>query len=138
MSKNKDSERGARIVKALNRFADDLQSSAPGESKFTVRQVRVIPQPSSYPPARVRAVRDRIGASQEVFAQLLAVSPMTVRSWEQGLRQPSPIARRFLDEIEMSPEHFQGRILAASVDTKQSGGTTKQGAEPKNGRRRIH
>ena len=61
-------------------------------------------------------MRELIGASQEVFAQLLAVSPMTVRSWEQGLRRPSPIARRFLDEIEMAPGHFRGRILTAAVD----------------------
>jgi hypothetical protein len=51
---------------------------------------------------------------QEVFAHLLGVSPMTIRSWEQGSRRPSPIARRFLDEIAMSPGHFRGRILAAA------------------------
>ena len=107
VSEGKLSSRGARIVKALNQFADDLAAGTP---KYTVRQVRVIPKPSLYPPARVRAVRELIGASQEVFAQLLAVSPMTIRSWEQGSRHPSPIARRFLDEIEMAPGHFRGRI----------------------------
>jgi putative transcriptional regulator len=117
VSEGKLSPRGTRIVKALSQFAEDLESGVPIESKYTVRQVRVIPKPSLYPPARVRAVRELIGASQEVFAQLLAVSPMTVRSWEQGLRQPSPIARRFLDEIEMSPGHFRGRLLAAVVET---------------------
>jgi putative transcriptional regulator len=115
MSKSKLSSRGERIVKALNEFADDLDAGTPIGSKYTVRTVRVIPKPSTYTPARVRAVRELIGASQEVFAQLLAVSPMTIRSWEQGLRHPSPIARRFLDEIEMSPKHFRGRILAAAI-----------------------
>jgi putative transcriptional regulator len=124
MSKSKLSPRGARIVKALNQLADDLAASAPIETKYTVRQVRVIPKPSLYSPARVRAVRDLIGASQEVFAQLLAVSPMTIRSWEQGSRQPSPIARRFLDEIEMAPGHFKGRIISAVADRKPS--TTKR------------
>src|SRR5260370_5283176 len=85
-----------------------------------MRNGRVLPEPSRYPPARVRAVRELLGASQEVFAQLLAVSPMTVRSWEQGSRQPSPIARRFLDEIAMSPKHFRGRILAAVVGTERA------------------
>jgi putative transcriptional regulator len=99
----------------LNQFADDLEAGVPIESKYTVRQVRVIPQPRPYSPAKVRAVRELIGASQEVFAQLLAVSPMTVRSWEQGVREPSPMARRFLDEIEMSPGHFRGRIVAAAA-----------------------
>jgi DNA-binding transcriptional regulator YiaG len=118
VSKDTLSSRGARIVAALNQFADDLESCAPIEAKYTVRKVRVIPKPSLYPPERVRAVRELIGASQEVFAQLLAVSPMTVRSWEQGLRQPSPIARRFLDEIEMAPGHFRGRIVACAADTE--------------------
>jgi putative transcriptional regulator len=116
MSKNRLSSRGERIVKALDEFANDLAAGIPIKSKYTVRTVRVIPKPSLFTPARVRAVRKLIGASQEVFAQLLAVSPMTIRSWEQGSRQPSPIARRFLDEIEMSPNHFRGRILAAVTD----------------------
>src|SRR5262245_61093170 len=114
MSKNTLSPRGARIVKALERFADDLEAGVPIESRYTLRTVRAIAQPSSYTPARVRAVRQLIGASQEVFAQLLAVSPMTIRSWEQGSRRPSPMARRFLDEIAMSPGHFRGRLLAAA------------------------
>ncbi len=132
MSKGKLSSRGARIVEALNQFADDLESGAPIEPKYTVRKVRVIPKPSPYPPARVRAVRELIGASQEVFAQLLAVSPMTIRSWEQGLRQPSPIARRFLDEIEMSPGHFRGRILSAVVETERPSRAGGAGAHAKN------
>jgi DNA-binding transcriptional regulator YiaG len=123
VSEGKLAARGARIVEALNKFADDLESGVPIESRYTIRNVRVIPEPSRYPPARVRAVRELLGVSQEVFAQLLAVSPMTVRSWEQGLRQPSPIARRFLDEIEMSPGHFRGRILAAVVDKGRPSGT---------------
>jgi hypothetical protein len=50
---------------------------------------------------------------------------MTVRSWEQGSRQPSPIARRFLDEIAMAPGHFRGRILTAVVDAGRSNQTSK-------------
>ncbi len=126
------SSRGARIVKALDQFADDLAAGTLIESKYTVRQVRVIPKPTLYPPARVRAVRELIGASQEVFAQLLAVSPMTIRSWEQGSRQPSPIARRFLDEIAMAPGHFRGRILSAVADGEPSSRTRPSDKHAKN------
>ena len=122
MKKKPLSSRGARIVKALEELADDLEAGAPIESKYTVRTVRVIPKPSTYTPDRVRAVRELVGASQEVFAQLLAVSPMTIRSWEQGLRRPSPIARRFLDEIEMAPGHFRGRIVAAAARAEPARG----------------
>jgi hypothetical protein len=48
VSEGKLSTRGARIVKALERFADDLESGARIESKYTVRTVRVIPKPSFY------------------------------------------------------------------------------------------
>jgi putative transcriptional regulator len=134
VSEGKLSTRGARIVKALNQFANDLAADVPIETKYTVRQVRVIPKPSLYPPARVRAVRQLNGASQEVFAQLLAVSPMTIRSWEQGVRQPSPIARRFLDEIKMAPGHFRRRILTAVVDAGRSNQSHKAHAYEKNNR----
>jgi len=135
VSEGKLSSRGARIVKALNQFAADLAAGTP---KYTVRQVRVIPKPSLYSPARVRAVRELIGASQEVFAQLLAVSPMTIRSWEQGSRHPSPIARRFLDEIEMAPGHFRGRILTAAVDAERSNRTRPSGEHGKKHSRQGH
>src|SRR4051794_19995673 len=115
MSQDKLSARGRRIVAALTQFADDLKAGIPIESKYTVRQVRVVPPPQAYSPGEVRAVRQLIGASQEVFAQVLAVSPMTVRSWEQGTRKPSAMARRFLDEIRMSPGHFRGRITPAAI-----------------------
>jgi hypothetical protein len=55
-------------VEALEQFADDLEAGRPVDSKYTVRKVRVNPTPSSQSPARVRAVRDLVGASQEVFA----------------------------------------------------------------------
>lgn len=138
MSEHDLSTRGARIVGVLDPLADGLESGVPVASKYTVRTVRVIPTPSLYPPARVRAVRELIGASQEVFAQLLAVSPMTVRSWEQGLRQPSPIARRFLDEIAMSPGHFRERIRAAVVETGPSSRTRGSGSRAKNNLGRGH
>ena len=127
MSEGNLSSKGARIVEALNQFADDIVAGTPIETKYKGRQVRVIPKPSRYPAARVRAVRDLIGASQQVFAQLLAVSPETVRAWEQGSRQPSVIARRFLDEIEMAPRHFRGRILAPAATAVPSSRTRPPG-----------
>jgi len=120
MSEDQLSTRGRRIVAALNEFADDLEAGGPIEAKYTVRQVRVVPPPRPYSPEEVRGVRQLLGASQEVFAQMLAVSPMTVRSWEQGSRKPSAMARRFLDEIRMAPGHFRGRIAAAATGASAS------------------
>jgi hypothetical protein len=43
--KAKLSSRGERIVKALNQFADDLETGVPIESKYLVWRARDIPTP---------------------------------------------------------------------------------------------
>ena len=44
MSENNLSSRGARIVKALEEFADDLEAGVPIDSKYNVRTVEVTPK----------------------------------------------------------------------------------------------
>ena len=39
-----------------------------------------------------------MGVSKPIFGQFLGVDVKTVRSWEQGRRVPSGMARRFLEE----------------------------------------
>lgn len=56
MSEGKLSPRGARIVKALDQFADDLETDVPIESKYPVR---VIPKPSAYSPKEPDPRQDR-------------------------------------------------------------------------------
>jgi DNA-binding transcriptional regulator YiaG len=75
--------------------------------RFTVRTVELPDEPVAYDGAAVRATRDRIAASQVVFARLLGVSPMLVRAWEQGQRSPALWARRWLDEVNREPSHWQ-------------------------------
>ena len=67
MSPGKLSSRGTRIVSAVNEFATNLAAGIPIGTKYTVRQVRVIPKPSLYPPARVRAVRELIWGKPRGF-----------------------------------------------------------------------
>lgn len=52
----------------------------------------------------VRAVRERLGMSQNKFAQTFAFSPGTVRNWEQHRRRPEGPARVLLTIIEKEPE----------------------------------
>jgi len=42
--------------------------------------------------------------SQAVFPRVLNISPKTVQSWEQGLRQPTQAALRLLEVKEQQPE----------------------------------
>src|SRR4051794_5713063 len=98
-SSRKDKSDGARIIKALTEVVDVLKRGEPLEKRFTVHTVELPPAPADYTPRKVRATRDRIGASQTVFAFLLGVSTALVQHWEQGVRKPSRMACRLLDEI---------------------------------------
>lgn len=52
----------------------------------------------------VRAVRQALGLSQEVFAAKFGFSLGSLRNWEQGRRQPDGPARVLLKVIAKEPE----------------------------------
>ena len=79
--------------------------------RLTIHTYRTPALPRVYQPADVKRVRELLRASQAVLAEFLGVNVNTVRSWEQGKRQPQPIACRFLSEIEAGPEYWRKRIF---------------------------
>lgn len=68
--------------------------------------------PPKYGASRVRALRDRLGLSQPVFAQALNVSVGTVRGWEQGARVPDGPSRRLLELVDREP-----RVVLRAIQT---------------------
>lgn len=51
-----------------------------------------------------RAVREKLGLSQNQFAVLIGISPRTLQNWEQGHRRPEGTARALLRIAERHPE----------------------------------
>jgi putative transcriptional regulator len=101
---------GAEIIGALTELRDTLRAKIPLEHKFTVRTIELDVRPREYSAEDVKRTRQILNVSQSIFARFLGVDVKTVRSWEQGLKQPSPIACRFMDEIAFSPEHWRKRL----------------------------
>lgn len=61
---------------------------------------RALGVPRYVPPRTdVRALRDRLGLSQEQFAERYMLSARTVQDWEQHRREPSDAARVLLFAI---------------------------------------
>jgi putative transcriptional regulator len=87
----------------------ELSPARVRRSKVTVRQVSVAPPPR-YTAARFARVRNRLGASQPVFAGMLHVSPSTVRAWERREREPDGPTLRLLEVAEKHPEVLTERI----------------------------
>ena len=69
------------------------------------RYVRVSPD--------VRALRERLGLSQEGFAERFHLSLRTIQDWEQQRRVPEGPARVLLQVIERDPQAVE-RALAGS------------------------
>lgn len=51
-------------------------------------------------PRKIKALRQRFGVSQPVFAAYLNVSPATVKAWEQGAKKPTGASLKLLNLVE--------------------------------------
>ena len=115
MSKKKPSASVAELMiqgarEALEHKRGRLQAARVTHAKVTVRSVEVVPPPE-YREHDVRRVRERLGLSQAVFANLIGASASTVRAWERGARKPSDMARRLLELAEREPHLFEDALI---------------------------
>jgi putative transcriptional regulator len=74
--------------------------------------------PSQYvvhipPEIDVRAIRGRLGMTQQQFAVRFGFSVNTVRHWEQGRRVPEGPTRAYLVVIDREPEAVQKALRIA-------------------------
>ena len=76
---------------------------------MTARQAVVQP-PRRYQGPEAQLIRERLGLSQRVFAQVLNASTDTVKAWEQGKRQPDGMALTLLEIAENHPEALMARV----------------------------
>jgi putative transcriptional regulator len=83
-----------------------LRGQSPtANGRLTARTIEVA-EPSACSARKIKQIRNLLNVSQSVFARIVGVSDVLVRSWERGARQPSPIARRLLDQIHRYPGQF--------------------------------
>lgn len=111
--RSKSTSAGRRIIASLTELRDTLAAGIPLERKYTVRTVTAVREPAEFDARRVRHLRSKLGASQDVFARLVGVSKIQAQSWEQGRRVPSPLARRLLETVEADPKRFLRMLKAA-------------------------
>ena len=102
-----------QILEGLREMAEFATSGQPPEKRYTARQLTFDLEPGDYTPDKVRATREFFGLSQPLFAKFLGVDVSALRHWEQGIRSPSAVVRRFLDEMNATPDHWWGRIEMA-------------------------
>ena len=80
--------------------------------------------PAPPPKARARQIADlrrRLRMSQAVFAATLNVSPKTIQSWEQGIRQPADAALRMLQVVSERPDVIRMLFSSRRAPTRRAG-----------------
>jgi DNA-binding transcriptional regulator YiaG len=101
---------GGRMVARLKRFAEALETADAIPERFTCRTIKLNLEPRLYAPERVKQAREKLRASQAIFAQFLGVSVSAVRDWEQGAKAPRGSACRIMDEILRDPRYWRSRL----------------------------
>ncbi|WP_290702817.1 NadS family protein [Amphritea sp.] len=87
-----------------NEMFDELLESVQQMDEI-VKENKKASRTFDFPDPEVKAIRERLGVSQERFAFILGVSKRTIENWEQGRRHPTGAARSLLRIVEADPEH---------------------------------
>ena len=95
------------VAKSIRRGLEEALAYARGEADERKYRVHV-PQRID-----VRAIRTKLGMTQEEFAGQFGFSVNTLRHWEQGKRQPEGPTRAYLLVIERAPKAVQKALRAA-------------------------
>jgi DNA-binding transcriptional regulator YiaG len=103
------------IVDGIDEFTAAVASGRPLATKFNCRTVTVDFGSPEYDGELVKKTRAVLGASQTIFAQLLGVSPKTVRAWEQDVNLPHEASCRLMDEVRRDPAYWRKRLSDAIV-----------------------
>jgi DNA-binding transcriptional regulator YiaG len=108
-----------QILEGLREMSEFATSGEPPDKRYTVRHLALDLEPGDYSPDKVRATREVFGLSQLLFARFLGVDVSALRHLEQGIRSPSAVVRRFLDEMNATPGHWRERIETAVRRTQK-------------------
>ena len=97
------SEVGEGILRGLEQALAFMDGTA-DESQYVVH----IP-----PEIDIKAIRGRLGMTQQEFANRFDFNINTLRHWEQGRRVPDGTARAYLRVIDREPEAVQKALRVA-------------------------
>lgn len=91
----------SKVMTAIHETASDLHRAG-GMDKKTMRKFDALclTPIEKMTPKKIRALRDREGASQTVFAAYLNVTPSLVSKWERGEKHPQGASLKLLSLVE--------------------------------------
>ncbi|WP_395707915.1 helix-turn-helix domain-containing protein [Reyranella sp.] len=97
----------SKVANSIRRGLEEAVAYAKGQADTKTFRVHV---PAAID---VKAIRSKLGMTQEEFAGRFGFSVNTLRHWEQGLRQPEGPTRAYLLVIDRAPKAVQKALQAA-------------------------
>ena len=97
----------SKAAKSIKRGLEEALAYAKGEADVSKYRVHV---PNKID---VRAIRKKLGLTQEAFAQEFGFSVNTLRHWEHGKRVPEGPTRAYLLVIDRDPKAVRKALRAA-------------------------
>ena len=96
----------------MSSFGKDLiaamaEAAAHAQGRGEAARVHTIEVPD------VRAIREKLGLSQQAFANAYRIPLATLKGWEQGRRQPDATASAYLSVIASMPDAAREALRAA-------------------------
>ncbi len=90
-----------KLLSALHETAQGLYRAGTMDT-VTLREFDALclPPIKDYSAAQIKRLRQRIKASQAVFAACLNTSASTVQKWEQGQKRPNGPSLKLLDLVD--------------------------------------
>ena len=95
------------LIVGLEETLQGLQTGGLATVKHTVLEV---PLDVLYP-NDIRSIRESLGLSQPLFAEFIGTAASTVRAWERGAKNPTPMAKRFLTAMRNDPGYWKAKLL---------------------------
>jgi putative transcriptional regulator len=98
MTKTMSDETFAELMQSVKEGAKILRGELPPASEFVHTRTDV------------KAIREKVGLSQQEFANLLCISKRTLEGWEQGQRKLTGPVRALLTIFQNAPEYAMNAL----------------------------
>jgi putative transcriptional regulator len=97
----------SKIGASILRGFEEAIAFAEGTADVSLYRVHIPPE------IDIKAIRGRLGMTQQEFANRFDFNINTLRHWEQGRRVPDGTARAYLRVIDREPEAVQKALRIA-------------------------
>lgn len=97
----------SKIGASILRGFEEAIAFAEGTADVSLYRVHIPPE------IDIKAIRGRLGLTQQQFATRFGFNITTLRHWEQGRRVPDGTARAYLRVIDREPEAVQKALRVA-------------------------